>query len=117
MCMDVEVRSSGGRASDVDGQRGYGHPDVHAPRQGCQRRALRQPAGALIAADVEVGAVRISATGWEGWVLQGLQVGPSSHSYLFPDLSVLLGKELKSAADDQSPSQSCSQSPSQSCSA
>jgi hypothetical protein len=74
MCMDPPPGASRIRALEVDGQRGYGHPDIHFPKQDCQRRALRRPAGALIAADVEVGAVRISATGWEGHVLEGLQV-------------------------------------------
>ena len=73
MCMDVEAHGLG-RGVEVDGQRGYGHPDLHSPRRGCQRRALRRPGGALIAPDVEVGAVRISATGWEGWILQGIEV-------------------------------------------
>ena len=74
MCMDVEAPGMGSRGVEVDGQRGYGHPDLHAPRRGCQRRALRRPGGALIVTDVEVGAVRISATGWEGWILQGIEV-------------------------------------------
>jgi len=27
-----------------------------------------------VPANVEVGAVRVSVTGWDGWVLEGLQV-------------------------------------------
>ena len=40
-------------------------------------------AGADLVPDgVEVGAVRISVTGWEGWVLEGLQVSLSSRFIL-----------------------------------
>ena len=38
----------------------------------CQHKAHRTKGARLISANV--GAVRVSASGWEGWVLDGLQV-------------------------------------------
>lgn len=65
---------------DVDTMRGYGHPDVHSNLQGCQTLAHRHQAHKFVSPDVDVGAIRISATGWEGWVLEGLKVSHSAVS-------------------------------------
>lgn len=40
----------------------------------CATIAQRRIGADLVPEDVEVGAVRVSVTGWEGWVLEGLQV-------------------------------------------
>jgi hypothetical protein len=64
--------------------RGYGHPAAHnlsagavrgGPQAGggaCVRAAARRRGEALVPAGTPVGAVRVSAAGWEGWVLAGL---------------------------------------------
>jgi hypothetical protein len=41
---------------------------------GCTRKALRRGGAALVPDGVEIGAIRVSASGWEGWVLEGLRV-------------------------------------------
>jgi hypothetical protein len=45
-----------------------------AAGRGCGRAARRRIGADLVPGGVEVGAVRISVTGWEGWVLEGLKV-------------------------------------------
>lgn len=71
---------------DVPGEpavlHGYGHPQQHnasALGEACRQGARRVRGAGLVPAATEVGAVRIGAPGWEGWVLQGLQVGLFAH--------------------------------------
>ena len=45
---------------------------------GCWRKEQRRAGAGLVPQGADVGAVRVSAGGWEGWVLEGLQVRPSS---------------------------------------
>ena len=62
--------------------RGYGHPAAHnlsagagrGPQAGgaCVRAAAGRRGVALVPVGTLVGAVRVSAAGWEGWVLAGL---------------------------------------------
>ena len=40
----------------------------------CQHKAHRIRGARMIPKSDNVGAVRVSASGWEGWVLDGLQV-------------------------------------------
>ncbi len=40
----------------------------------CVRAVQRRRGASLVPEDVEVGAVRVSVTGWDGWVLEGLRV-------------------------------------------
>ena len=40
----------------------------------CLQRAERTQGARLVPPGVNVGAIRISASGWEGWILEGLQV-------------------------------------------
>lgn len=68
-------------APALDVARGYGRPSAHnisavaeAGRGGCNRTALRRIGADLVPAEVEVGAMRVSVTGWEGWVMEGLAV-------------------------------------------
>ena len=55
--------------------RGYADPAVHAvavnTSSSCARTSLRLPGSEAIPPDDVVGALRISANGWEGFVLQG----------------------------------------------
>lgn len=74
ICLDADSAALGFKDGEINTQRGYGHPDLHARLDGCQNSSVRKPAHALIPADVKVGAVRISATGWEGWIIEGLKV-------------------------------------------
>ncbi len=74
------------RVAAFETLRGYGHPAAHnlsagAGRGGqagghaggaCVRAAARRRGEALVPAGTPVGAVRVSAAGWEGWVLAGL---------------------------------------------
>lgn len=39
----------------------------------CQLMAKRTPGGSVLGGDEAVGALRVSANGWEGWVLEGLE--------------------------------------------
>jgi hypothetical protein len=74
---DAPICADPGPQGRVEVARGYGHPDTHvvAPEKGiCQRFARRKPGTGFVPPDVEVGAIRISATGWEGWVIEGLKV-------------------------------------------
>ena len=60
-------------------QHGYSHPSMHNASvlgHACRQAASRRRGAGLVPPHVEVGAVSISAPGWEGWVLQGLQVWP-----------------------------------------
>lgn len=44
----------------------------------CLQWADRVRGERLVPHDVDVGAIRISASGWEGWILEGLQVRSDS---------------------------------------
>ena len=46
----------------------------------CTRSGKRVAASALVPNDVAIGAVRISAGGWEGAVLEGLEVSSEASS-------------------------------------
>eukprot|EP00884_Botryococcus_braunii_P017341 jgi/Botrbrau1/4290/Bobra.0390s0030.1 len=61
-------------------------------KRGCVSAfARRKPGGGFVPPDVEVGAIRISATGWEGWVIEGLKAialqAPSSEPPLMRTLA------------------------------
>lgn len=74
ICLDVNMTGMGYKDSEINTRRGYGHPTVHGKLEECQQRGVRKHPRALIPPDVKVGAVRISATGWEGWILEGMKV-------------------------------------------
>lgn len=74
ICLDADPAALGFKDGEINTQRGYGHPDLHARLDGCQNSSVRKSAQSLIPSDVRVGAVRISATGWEGWIIKGLKV-------------------------------------------
>jgi len=94
VCLDVQ-QDEAGTPMDWNVAHGYGHPSAHnlsaialaapaaaadgvggtaAGAGGCNRTALRRTGSDLVPRDVEVGAVRVSVTGWEGWVMEGLRV-------------------------------------------
>ena len=56
---------------------GYASPWAHAEAPGgqrCRKQVARQPGRGLLPDTVDVGGLHINAPGWEGWILQGLQV-------------------------------------------
>ena len=53
---------------------GYAAPWQHSAHAHCNATAKRARGGALLPPGLAVGSLRISAPGWEGWVLDGLQV-------------------------------------------
>lgn len=75
ICVDAEPSALEMSPREVDQVRGYGHPDFHDSLEFCRRKAVRRPGHSLMLPDIEVGAIRISVTGWEGWVVEGLKVG------------------------------------------
>ena len=57
---------------NVEIARGYSDPAAHAvSERACARSALRIPGAEAIPAEESIGALRISANGWEGFVLEG----------------------------------------------
>ena len=48
--------------------------DMALQAKRCLQRAERTQGARLVPPGVNVGAIRISASGWEGWILEGLQV-------------------------------------------
>ena len=56
---------------------GYGHPAHYRLSESCNATASRRRGSAFVGPDVQVGALRISASGWEALVIQGLQVPPT----------------------------------------
>ncbi|KAL4537931.1 hypothetical protein Ndes2437B_g09020 [Nannochloris sp. 'desiccata'] len=57
---------------NVEIARGYSDPAAHAVSEhACVRSALRVPGAEAIPAGERIGALRISANGWEGFVLDG----------------------------------------------
>lgn len=101
-CTHSVLTSTGHLSLQLDLARGYGHPELHAlqsdlsatapaaaptsavqPGGGldrrwagsnCTRTARRAVATVAVPEGVEIGAVRISASGWEGAIVQGLKV-------------------------------------------
>ena len=57
----------------IDIERGYGQPKLHTVTGSCTRLVRRLPAALAVPASLDVGRVRISASGWEAWILEGLQ--------------------------------------------
>ena len=81
ICLDVEDSTIHDAPMElVQLSRGYASPFVHQMRAGCMRKAARKPAHMLIQEGTDVGALRVSVGGWEGWVWQGLKV----ESFQFP---------------------------------
>lgn len=62
----------------------------------CEHKARRTKGASLIVKSANVGAVRVSASGWEGWVLDGLQVSwtPACQASCFLDLKRTILKGL-----------------------
>lgn len=67
------------RGVEVEVLRGYSSPQAHNLSAGsgaaggaCARVATRRRGEALVPPGTPVGALRVSAAGWEGWVLEGL---------------------------------------------
>ncbi|CAK0732485.1 hypothetical protein CVIRNUC_000137 [Coccomyxa viridis] len=63
---------------DPETARGYGLPKDHQrgtgnQTNGCWRKEQRRAGAGLVPQGADVGAVRVSVGGWEGWVLEGLQ--------------------------------------------
>ena len=58
---------------------GYAHPDAHRlegrTARACTQQGLRAVGQRFVPAHLRVGSLHINAPGWEGWVVQGLQVG------------------------------------------
>ena len=48
--------------------------DMAVQADRCQERAERTRGASLVPPHISVGAIRISGSGWEGWILEGLQV-------------------------------------------
>ena len=72
--MDVETSSAEFKDREINAHRGYGSPEIHSKLANCQLPSVRKPANSLVLPEVQVGAIRISATGWEGWIIEGLKV-------------------------------------------
>ncbi|KAL4444209.1 hypothetical protein ABPG75_011946 [Micractinium tetrahymenae] len=73
--------SGSSTAADVEVQRGYGPAEVHAtPAEACQLMTRRSAGAWAIPETDRVAALKVSANGWEGFVLRGfapLLTGPS----------------------------------------
>lgn len=65
--------SSGGlAAADVEVQRGYGPAEVHSmPAESCQLMTRRSAGAWVVPETDQIAALRVSANGWEGFVLKG----------------------------------------------
>jgi len=73
ICVQRAGAQGAADAADVHLRRGYGDPAVHALRgpSACARYAERSTLAEELGDDSSVGALRISANGHEGWVLDG----------------------------------------------
>ena len=60
----------------LDVNRGYGWPGLHVASESCRNLSTRIPMETLVPQDSNVGAIRIAASGWEGWLLKSLGVSP-----------------------------------------
>ncbi|GAX86335.1 hypothetical protein CEUSTIGMA_g13747.t1 [Chlamydomonas eustigma] len=72
ICVQRRGRHGLQDAADVDIRRGYGSPDVHNAEQcavSVKRQTLPEILGDVNRSDV--GAMRLSANGWEGWIVEG----------------------------------------------
>ncbi|KAK9792043.1 hypothetical protein WJX73_001872 [Symbiochloris irregularis] len=70
-------------------KRGYGCPQSHAPSNACVSPVKRQRGDDVMLGVGDVGAVRISAPGWEGWIIEGLKgilSGPDAPSTVLLEL-------------------------------
>lgn len=65
---------------------GYSHPDVHATTLNCARSAIRIVGSEALPPGEQVDALRISANGWEGFVLEGFL--PTIRQHRPPVISV-----------------------------
>ena len=52
---------------------GYAAPWHYSAHAACTQQAKRRLGASLLPAAVPLGSLRVSAPGWEGWVLDGLQ--------------------------------------------
>eukprot|EP00803_Ostreobium_quekettii_P009414 evm.model.scf_1171.5 EVM.evm.TU.scf_1171.5 scf_1171:27804-30200(+) len=56
---------------DADFRRGYGNRSMHGMVHGCQRAVRRGTLDSLLREEMQIGALRVSASGWTGWILEG----------------------------------------------
>ena len=93
----------------LDVNRGYGWPSLHAASESCKNVSTRIPIEALVPQDRNVGAIRIAASGWEGWLLKGLRVSPpvpgSVGTYI---LGACTCQATEAAASESSETHECS---------
>ena len=74
ICLDPWLERSHEAALGLDVERGYGLRQLHAPRKQCKKRSTRRPARSMLPRRIRISAIRISVTGWEGWILESLKV-------------------------------------------
>ena len=80
---------------------GYAHPDAHRLGSGanpCQQLGTRRVGHRYVPSHLEVGGVHVNAPGWEGWVLQGLQVCTSCKKKVRPWQEPPAGPSQQTAA-------------------
>ena len=54
---------------------GYAHPRDHSGHgHACRTHASRMLGSAMLPAGVNMGSLRVSAPGWEGWIIDGFRV-------------------------------------------
>ena len=71
ICMELDSK---GPQPDHMAQ-GYAHPRDHSGHgHACRAHATRMLGSAMIPPGVMVGSLRVSAPGWEGWVIDGFRV-------------------------------------------
>ena len=81
ICVDRLLPRTKVAAFGIDVERGYGLPKLHAITKGCANQTMRASVRKFVpASSVRLGAIRISVSGWEAWVLQDLRVRSSSCS-------------------------------------
>ncbi|KAK9806068.1 hypothetical protein WJX72_000034 [[Myrmecia] bisecta] len=82
--VEEDICTHWGQEAEVELYRGYSTAAAHnisagAPGSNCTRTERRHVAADMVPNDTEIGAVRVSVTGWEGWVVEGLK-GVIEHS-------------------------------------
>eukprot|EP00887_Chlorella_sp_A99_P001125 scaffold14.g1125.t1 len=72
ICLEPKAAAGVPPAARAEMARGYAAPSVHAvPAESCQLMAKRTPGASAVGSEEQVAAIRVSANGWEGWVLEG----------------------------------------------
>ena len=80
ICGDRVFSSDSEPSLSLDLVRGYGMSQLHLVSDSCHEKIFRYSGDSVLPKGLKIEVLRISATGWEGFILKGLKAGSDSRN-------------------------------------